>query len=32
MLFTAEPGAYTIRIAGVGNTTGEALVEIYVLP
>ena len=32
LLFDAEPGAYTIQISGVGNTTGEAMVEIYVLP
>ncbi len=32
MVVTVDPGAYTIRISGVGNTTGEALVEIYVLP
>jgi hypothetical protein len=32
MLFDAKPGPYTIQISGVGNTIGEALVEIYVLP
>lgn len=32
MLFEAQPGLYTLQITGVGNTTGEALVEIYVLP
>jgi outer membrane protein assembly factor BamB len=32
MLFDARPGPYTIQISGVDNTTGEALVEIYVLP
>jgi hypothetical protein len=32
LLFDAEPGPYTIQISGVGGTTGEALVEIYVLP
>ncbi|MSU47884.1 MAG: hypothetical protein EXS37_02120 [Opitutus sp.] len=32
MLVTVDPGAYTIRISGAGITTGEALVEIYVLP
>jgi hypothetical protein len=32
MLFNATPGAYTIQISGVGETTGEAMVEIYVLP
>ena len=29
---TLEPGAYTARISGVGNTTGEALLEIYEVP
>ena len=32
MLFDAAPGAYTLQISGVNGTTGEALVEIYVLP
>jgi hypothetical protein len=32
MLFEAQPGAYTIQISGVGGATGEAMVEIYVLP
>jgi hypothetical protein len=32
LLFDAAPGAYTIQISGVGGTTGEGLVEIYVLP
>ncbi len=32
MVVTVEPGNYTIQVSGVGNTTGEALVEIYVLP
>jgi hypothetical protein len=26
-----EPGSYTIQVSGVGGTTGEALVETYVL-
>lgn len=26
------PGSYTVQVSGVGNTTGEALVEIYELP
>lgn len=26
------PGAYTAQVAGVGNTTGVALVEVYELP
>ncbi len=29
LLLTLEPGPYTVRAAGVGATTGEALVEIY---
>jgi hypothetical protein len=29
---TVSPGAYSARISGVGNTTGEALLEIYELP
>ncbi|MGH7944085.1 MAG: hypothetical protein ACREH8_16840, partial [Opitutaceae bacterium] len=32
LLFDATPGAYTIQISGLGATTGEAMVEIYVLP
>ncbi len=32
MVATVEPGNYTIQVSGVGSTTGEALVEIYVLP
>lgn len=32
MLVAVDPGAYTIRISGIGGATGEALVEIYVLP
>lgn len=32
LLATIDPGAYTMRVAGVGNTTGEALVEVYVIP
>ncbi|MBL9190368.1 MAG: PQQ-binding-like beta-propeller repeat protein [Opitutaceae bacterium] len=32
MVVTVEPGNYTIQVSGVGNTTGEALVEIYHLP
>lgn len=32
LLFEANPGPYTIQISGVNGTTGEALVEIYVLP
>lgn len=32
MIFDASPGPYTLQITGVGDTTGEAMVEIYVLP
>jgi outer membrane protein assembly factor BamB len=31
MLFEAQPGLYTVQISGVGDTTGEAMVEVYVL-
>ena len=31
-LLTLNPGNYTIQVSGVGGTTGEALVEVYVLP
>ena len=31
-LLTLSSGAYTIQVSGVGNTTGEALVEVYVVP
>ncbi len=29
LLITLQPGAYTVQLTGVGNTTGVALVEIY---
>ena len=32
VVVTVEPGNYTIQVSGVGATTGEALVEIYILP
>ena len=32
MLFTASAGEYTIQISGLGGTSGEAMVEVYVLP
>jgi outer membrane protein assembly factor BamB len=32
LLFDAKPGPYTLQISGVGDRTGEAMVEIYVLP
>jgi hypothetical protein len=31
-VLTLNPGNYTIQVSGVGGTTGEALVEVYVLP
>jgi outer membrane protein assembly factor BamB len=31
-LLTLNPGSYTIQVSGVGATTGEALVEVYLLP
>jgi|DEB19_MinimDraft_3_1074340.scaffolds.fasta_scaffold02699_2 hypothetical protein len=32
LVLTLEPGAYTCRVSGSGNTTGVALVEVYLLP
>ena len=32
LVLTLEPGAYTFAVAGVGGTTGVALVEVYLLP
>lgn len=32
MVVTLAPGEYTAQVGGVGGSTGEALVEIYVLP
>ncbi len=32
VVVTLPPGAYTVQASGVGNTTGTALVEIYVVP
>ena len=29
LLITLQPGAYTIHVNGVANTTGVALVEVY---
>ncbi|RKX33118.1 MAG: hypothetical protein DRP71_10945, partial [Verrucomicrobia bacterium] len=29
VLITLDPGAYTVKVSGVDNTTGVALVEIY---
>jgi hypothetical protein len=32
LLITLNPGAYTVQVAGVGETTGTSLVEIYEVP
>jgi uncharacterized delta-60 repeat protein len=32
LLIRLPPGAYTVTVSGVGNTTGTALVEIYEMP
>ena len=32
LLFDAKAGPYTVQISGVADRTGEAMVEIYVLP
>lgn len=32
LLITLSPGAYTVQVAGVGDTTGECLVEVYDVP
>ena len=32
IVVTAPAGAYTAQVSGVGNATGEALIEIYELP
>jgi outer membrane protein assembly factor BamB len=32
LLVTLAPGAYTVRLAGALDTTGEGLVEVYVVP
>ena len=32
LLATLQPGAYTVQVTGVNNTTGTALVEVYELP
>ena len=29
LVSSLEPGAYTIQVSGVGNTTGTAIVEVY---
>ncbi len=32
LVVTAPAGAYTAQVSGVGNTTGEAMIEVYELP
>ena len=32
LLVTLNPGAYTVVVSGVGNTSGVALVEVYEVP
>ncbi|MGA7725597.1 MAG: hypothetical protein WCA95_09950, partial [Opitutaceae bacterium] len=32
LVASLPPGTYTVQVAGVGNTTGVALVEVYELP
>jgi hypothetical protein len=32
LVATLSPGAYTVQVTGVGSTTGNALVEVYVVP
>jgi hypothetical protein len=32
LITTLPPGAYSAQVSGVGNTVGEALLEIYELP
>jgi hypothetical protein len=32
LLATLPAGGYTVQVSGVGNTTGEAVVEVYELP
>lgn len=32
LLLTLAPGAYTVQLSGVGNTTGVGLIEAYELP
>jgi hypothetical protein len=32
VLVTLEPGSYSVRVAGVGGTTGTAIVEVYEVP
>jgi septal ring-binding cell division protein DamX len=32
LVASLPPGTYTVQVAGAGNTTGVALVEVYELP
>jgi hypothetical protein len=32
LITSLPPGAYTAQVTGIGNTTGEVLLEIYELP
>ena len=32
LVVALSPGSYTVQVAGVGGTTGEALVEVYEVP
>ena len=32
VLITLQPGAYTVQVSGVNNTTGVAIVEVYEVP
>ena len=32
LLATLAPGSYTVKVAGLANTTGVGLVEVYELP
>lgn len=32
LLVQVEPGVYTVHVSGVGDTTGVALVELYLVP
>ncbi len=32
MIVNLQPGAYTVQVSGVNNTTGVALAEIYEVP
>lgn len=32
LVTSLQPGNYSVRVSGVGNTTGTALIEIYEIP